>query len=125
MEYVQYIVTIVIILLIFYVANYAKKKQDEDVKKMQSAIKENDKIVTYTGLAGVVSKVLEDRVIVKLYPNETEVSIEKWAIAGLDDRTITDDKEAENKENKKNKESKKIKEIEKNKETENDENTTI
>lgn len=107
MEYVQFIVTIIIILVIFYIANYAKRKQDKELKKMQNDLKEGDKIVTYSGMAGIVSKVLEDRIILKTYPNEIEISIEKWAVAGLDDRTIEDEKEdskkVKNKENKKEK----------------------
>lgn len=107
MEYVQFIVTIIIILVIFYIANYAKRKQDKELKKMQDELKEGDKIVTYSGMAGIVSKVLEDRIILKTYPNEIEISIEKWAVAGLDDRTIEDEKDdskkVKNKENKKEK----------------------
>ena len=107
MEYVQFIVTIIIILVIFYIANYAKRKQDKELKKMQDELKEGDKIVTYSGMAGIVSKVLEDRIILKTYPNEIELSIEKWAVAGLDDRTIEDEKDdskkVKNKENKKEK----------------------
>lgn len=107
MEYIQFIVTIIIILVIFYIANYAKRKQDKELKKMQNDLKEGDKIVTYSGMAGIVSKVLEDRIILKTYPNEIEISIEKWAVAGLDDRTIEDEKEdskkVKNKENKKEK----------------------
>lgn len=107
MEYVQFIVTIIIILVIFYIANYAKRKQDKELKKMQDDLKEGDKIVTYSGMAGIVSKVLEDRIILKTYPNEIEISIEKWAVAGLDDRTIEDEKDdskkVKNKENKKEK----------------------
>lgn len=107
MEYIQFIVTIIIILVIFYIANYAKRKQDKELKKMQDDVKEGDKIVTYSGMAGVVSKVLEDRIILKTYPNEIEISIEKWAVAGLDDRTIEDEKDdskkVKNKENKKEK----------------------
>ncbi len=107
MEYIQFIVTIIIILVIFYIANYAKRKQDKELKKMQNDLKEGDKIVTYSGMAGIVSKVLEDRIILKTYPNEIEISIEKWAVAGLDDRTIEDEKDdskkVKNKENKKEK----------------------
>lgn len=106
MEYIQFIVTIIIILVIFYIADYAKKKQDKDLKKMQDDIKEGDKVVTYSGIAGIVSKVLEDRIILKTYPNNIEISIEKWAIAGIDDRTIENDienKEEEKTNKKKNK----------------------
>ncbi len=88
MEYIQFIVTIIIILVIFYIANSLNKKQQKELKKMQSEIKKDDKIITYSGLSGIVSEVMEDRVIVKLYPNMTEISVEKWAIAGLDDRKI-------------------------------------
>lgn len=88
MEYIQFIVTIIIILVIFYIAESQRKKQDKELKKMQSEIKKDDKIITYSGLSGIVSEVLEDRIILKTYPNMTEISIEKWAIAGLDDRTI-------------------------------------
>ena len=86
MEYIQLIVTIIIILVIFYIANYAKKKQDEEIKKKQNTIKQGDRIITYTGLCGEVSQVLEDRIILKTYPSMIEMSIEKWAIAGIDDR---------------------------------------
>ena len=42
-----------------------------------------------------VKEITEDRVILKVYPNMTEVSIEKWAIAGLDDREIDEPKKEE------------------------------
>lgn len=92
MEYIQFIITMVIILVIFYIANIHQKKQQKELKEMQSKIKVEDRVVTYSGLAGIVSQVLEDRVIIKTYPNEIEISIEKWAIAGLDDRKIDQDK---------------------------------
>lgn len=95
MEYIQFIVTIIIILVIFYIANVQNKKQQNELKKMQSEIKKDDRITTYSGLSGIVSEVMEDRVILKLYPNMTEVSIEKWAIAGLDDRKIDEPKKEE------------------------------
>lgn len=100
MEYIQFIVTIIIILLIFFFADSQRKNQEKETKKMQSEIKKDDKIITYSGLSGIVKEVLEDRVILKTYPNMTEISIEKWAIAGLDDRNQDDIKtnKGENKE---------------------------
>ena len=88
MEYIQLIITVIIILLVFGFSEYLRKKQAEDTKKMQAEIKVNDKIVTYTGLSGTVKEVLEDRVIINANPSEVELSIEKWAIAGTDDRNI-------------------------------------
>lgn len=88
MEYIQLIITVIIILLVFGFSEYLRKKQAEDTKKMQAEIKVNDKIVTYTGLSGTVKEVLEDRVIINAKPSGVELSIEKWAIAGTDDRNI-------------------------------------
>ena len=95
MEYIQFIVTIIIILVIFYIANIQNKKQQTELKKMQSEIKKDDKIITYSGLSGIVSEVMEDRVILQEYTNMTEISIEKWAIAGLDDRKIEENQKEE------------------------------
>ena len=72
MEYIQLIVTTIIILVIFYIANYTKRKQDEEIKKKQNEIKQGDKIITYTGLSGEVSQVLEDRIILKTFPSMIE-----------------------------------------------------
>ena len=55
---------------------------------MQSEIKKGDKVITYTGLSGTVEEVLEDRIILKTRPDNIKLSIEKWAIAGVDDRNI-------------------------------------
>ncbi|MBR3324947.1 MAG: hypothetical protein IKG14_02735 [Clostridia bacterium] len=45
-------------------------------------------MITFSGLTGKVDEVLEDRVIVKTYPDKVSLSIEKWAIAGIDDRKM-------------------------------------
>ena len=82
------IVLVIIILLIYYVSNMQRKKQEKEIKKMQDEIKVGDKIITYSGLSGIVEKLEEDRIILKTYPDDTKISIEKWAIAGLDDRNI-------------------------------------
>ena len=65
-----------------------RKKEEKKVKKMQDELKEGDKVVTYSGLAGTIEKIEEDRIILKTYPDNVKMSIEKWAVAGLDDRNI-------------------------------------
>ena len=86
MDYINFIVTLIIVLLIFWMADSQKKKQDKQLKKMQQEIKEKDKIITYSGISGIVKEVLEDRVIIEVDPSKVCISIEKWAIAGSDDR---------------------------------------
>ena len=51
-------------------------------------LKKGDKVITYTGLSGTIEEILEDRIILETRPDNVKLSIEKWAIAGLDDRTI-------------------------------------
>ncbi len=82
------IVLVIIILLIYYMACWQRKKQEKEIKKMQDELKKGDKVITYSGLAGIIDKIEEDRIILKTYPDNVKVSIEKWAVAGLDDREI-------------------------------------
>lgn len=91
-EFIRFAIITIIILVIFYIAGMQEKKQKQELKKMQDEIKKNDKIVTYSGLSGVVTEVLEDRIILQTYPENTKVSIEKWAIAGIDERKIDNNK---------------------------------
>lgn len=88
MEYIKYIICIIIILIVFYFTQLQNKSQNKKVKQMQDNLKIGDKIVTYTGLTGIIVEVFEDRVIIELNPDKQKISIEKWAIAGLDDRDI-------------------------------------
>lgn len=97
------LVTVALLLLLYYLATYEKKKQEKEIRKMQENLKEGDKIISYTGLTGIIKEVLDDRVIILLNPNKMEVSLEKWAIAGLDERNIY---EANAKEDKKETEEK-------------------
>ena len=55
---------------------------------MQKELKKGDKIITYTGLSGTIDEVLEDRIILITNPDKIKLSIEKWAVAGIDDRKI-------------------------------------
>ena len=95
METKQLIITIITILLIlglYYLTLLPRKKQEKEIKEMQDDLKKGDKVITYTGLSGVIEEVLEDRIILKTNPDNVKLSIEKWAIAGLDDRIIENKK---------------------------------
>ena len=82
------IVLVIMIFIIYYMSAFERKKQEKKIKKMQDELKKGDKIITYSGLAGVIDKIEEDRIILKTYPDNVKISVEKWAVAGLDDRTI-------------------------------------
>ena len=82
------LIVIIAILVIYYMTYSQRKKQEKELKKMQDELKKGDKIITYSGIAGVINKIEEDRVIIETYPDKIKISVEKWAIAGLDDRNI-------------------------------------
>ena len=95
METKQLIITIITILLIlglYYLTLLPRKKQEKEIKSMQDNLKKGDKVITYTGLSGIIEEVLEDRIILKTYPDDVRLSIEKWTVAGIDDRTIENKK---------------------------------
>lgn len=79
---------VIIVLLIYYAGTWQRRKQQKELEKMQSELKKDDNIITFTGLSGKIEEVLDDRVIVRLHPDNVKVSIEKWAIASLDNRKI-------------------------------------
>ena len=81
-------VIIVLILVIYYASMWPRKKQEKALKEMQNNLKKGDKIITFSGLSGIIEEIKEDRIIVSLYPDKVKISIEKWAVAGLDDRKI-------------------------------------
>ena len=88
MEYIKFIVCVIVILIIFYFVQIQNKNQNKRIKQLQDNLKIGDKIITYSGLTGTIVEVLEDRIIIELNPERNKVSIEKWAVAGLDDRDI-------------------------------------
>lgn len=88
MEYLKFMICVICILIIFYFGQYSNNKQNKKIKKMQNELKIGDKIITYSGLTGTIAEIMEDRVIIETNPDMLKMSIEKWAIAGVDDRKI-------------------------------------
>lgn len=82
------LITIFLLLGLYYLLMLPRKKQAKEIEKMQKELKKGDKIITYTGLSGIIEEVLEDRIILITNPDKVKLSIEKWAVAGIDDRKI-------------------------------------
>lgn len=87
-EVISTVIVAILILIIYYAVYFQKQKQQKEIKKMQDSLKKGDKIVTYSGLSGTIEEMANDRVIISAYPDNTKLSLEKWSIAGIDDRTI-------------------------------------
>lgn len=88
MEYIKYTICIIIILITFYFAQLSNRMQNKSLRKMQNELKLNDNIITYSGLTGKIIEILEDRVVIETNPDKIKLSIEKWAVAGIDERNI-------------------------------------
>ena len=82
------IVLVIIILIIYYVSFAERKREEKHIKKMQDELKKGDKVVTYSGLSGVIIEIEDDKIILETNPDKVKLLVEKWAIAGLDDREI-------------------------------------
>lgn len=87
-QILNYIITVILILLVYYAAVSVRKREEAKVKKIQNELKVSDKVITYSGLTGEIIEVFEDRIIIKTNPSNILLSIEKWAVAGIDDRNI-------------------------------------
>ena len=82
------LVTVFLLLGLYYLMMLPRKKQAKEIEKIKKKLKKGDKIITYTGLSGTIDEVLEDRIILITNPDKIKLSIEKWAVAGIDDRKI-------------------------------------
>ena len=81
------------IAFVYYMVDAQRRQSEKKLKEMRKNLKVGDKVVTFSGISGVIDEVLEDRIILKAYPDDIKFSIEKWAIAGLDDRYIGEEGE--------------------------------
>lgn len=88
MDYINLVFCIIIILVVTFFVYTPRRKQEQELKKMQDKLKEGDKIITYSGLSGKITKVNDNgTILIALNPNDVIVSIEKWAVAGIDERS--------------------------------------
>lgn len=87
-DVISTVAVVIILLIIYYFATFQKRKQEKELKKLQDTLKKGDKVITVSGIAGVVEEIFTDRVVIKTYPDSVKISVEKWSIATLDDRKI-------------------------------------
>ena len=77
---------VIIIFVIYFASDWQSKRKSKELKEMQNNLKKGDKIITFSGLTGIIEKVEEESIIISAYPDEVKFTIEKWAVAGIDDR---------------------------------------
>lgn len=98
------IVVAIIVLVIYYCGTEQKRRNDKKLKEMQDNLKVADKIITFSGLSGKIVSVNEQNVIIATMPDNNKLSIEKWAIASIENKNEENNKEKDKDKNEKNKE---------------------
>jgi preprotein translocase subunit YajC len=68
-------------IMYFLLIRPQQKKQDE-IKKMQAALKKGDRVLTQGGILGTVAHVGEDTVLVKV-DGETKLEFQRAAVVGI------------------------------------------
>lgn len=81
------VVVAIILLIIYYFGTTQKRKNDDHLKQLQDSLKKGDKIITFSGLRGVIDEVKENVVIVATEPDNIKLAIEKWAVAGIEEES--------------------------------------
>lgn len=84
-QIISTIVVAIIVLIIYYFGTMKRRKDDKDLKEMQDNLKIGDKIITFSGLKGEIVEVNECNVIILSQPDSVKLSVEKWAVAGLEE----------------------------------------
>lgn len=87
-QLIMTLITVFLLLGLYYLVTFQRRKQAKEIKKMQENLKKGDKVITYTGFSGIIDEIVDDRIILSTYPDKVKISIERWAVAGLDDRKI-------------------------------------
>lgn len=76
---------LIIIGLIFCFVYLPKREQEKKLTKLQQELKQGDKVITYSGLSGSIESIDKDRIVLLLNPDQIRISIERWAIAGIEE----------------------------------------
>lgn len=75
-----------VFILIFYLfIILPRKKQEKKLKELVESLKKGEKVVTIGGINGVISRIKEDTVMLKIAEN-TEIEVLKRAVAYSADR---------------------------------------
>ncbi len=74
---------IVIFAIFYFLLILPQSRQEKKRKAMLAALKRGDRVVTTGGLLGIVDKVEDQVVTLRLLPSEVKVKVEKGAIRGV------------------------------------------
>ncbi len=104
MESMTFILSMVMLGIVFYFFMYRpQKKQEKEIADMRNSIERGDIIVTTGGIVGMVVKVTEDMLLIESSGNRTKIQIQKWAVHTIIEKANEPEPVEEVKETKKKK----------------------
>ena len=78
----QYAPLLVMFVLLYFIMIRPQQKKQKELKKFIDEIKKGDKVVTTSGIIGIVSGLKDTSVILKVGEGETKIEFVKSAVAG-------------------------------------------
>ena len=78
----QYAPLLVMFVLLYFIMIRPQQKKQKELKKFIDEIKKGDKVVTTSGIIGIVAGLKDTSVILKVGEGETKIEFVKSAVAG-------------------------------------------
>jgi len=85
MVYTEYGMYLIIILVVFLMVYWPRKRQEKLIRAMQEEIKVGKNITTYSGITGEIISVVDENVIIEIQPDGIKFTIKKWAIMEINE----------------------------------------
>ncbi len=73
---------IAVFAIMYFLLIRPQQKKADDMKKMQAALKQGDRVITQAGILGTISRVSDDTVVLKV-DGETKLEFVRSAVIGL------------------------------------------
>jgi preprotein translocase subunit YajC len=73
---------LLVFVIMYFLLIRPQQKRQQDIKKMQEALKKGDRVVTQAGILGTVANVNGDTVLLKV-ADEVKIEFQKSAVVGM------------------------------------------
>lgn len=80
MEYMDYGIYVIIILVAYLMVSLPRKRQEKLLKEMQEQLKIGDKVTTYSGIIGKIIFITDEEIVIQTEPDDVKFTIGKWSI---------------------------------------------
>ena len=85
--YIQIIILVVFIAIMYFLLIRPQKKKEQEINKMRSSIAVGDQIVTIGGICGKVIKTKDDTLIIQVGADKTKMEMKRWAVSTIEKKS--------------------------------------